>query len=175
MTTETAAVPAPRDQASQYLAAIAAGLSAAGIISRLTCQAGTPVLTAAAPGNGPDPAMIAIHPDPYADPGTGPGPQFDCTCTWTAAPTASPQATATVITAILNAARPTDPTPTAFRRPPPADAVRLAGFLFRYPGWSVFWDPRYGLWRAAEDDPGSVLYAEAPDADAVISYITSRS
>jgi hypothetical protein len=87
MTTEPAARPAPRDhQARQHLAAIAASLSAAGITSRLTRLAGTPVLTAAAPGSGPDPATIAIHPDPYAGPGTGPGPQLDCTCTWTPAP-----------------------------------------------------------------------------------------
>jgi hypothetical protein len=123
--------------------------------------------------------MIAIHPDPYAEPGAAPRPQFDCTCTWTATPAASPQAAATVITAVLNAARLTRPAsvpaPAAFRRPPHSDAARLAGFLRRHPSWSAFWDPRYGLWRAAEDDPGSLLYAETPDADAVISYITSRS
>jgi hypothetical protein len=169
MTTEPAAVPAPRDhQAGQYLAAIAASLFASGITSRLSRLAGTPVLTAA-PGGGPDPAMIAIHPDPYADP----GPQFDCTCTWTPAPGASPQATAIAITAILNAASPAVPGPS--RRPPNADAARLAGFMRHHPSWSAFWDPRYGLWRAAEDDPGSVLYAETPDAAAVISYITNSS
>jgi hypothetical protein len=105
MTTEPAAAPAPHDQAGRYLAVIAASLSASGIPSRLSRLAGTPVLTAAAPGGGPDPAMIAIHPDPYADP----RPQFDCTCTWTPAPGASPQAVATAITAILNAVRPADP------------------------------------------------------------------
>jgi hypothetical protein len=171
MTTEPAAVPALRDQAGQYLAAIAASLSACGILSRLSCPAGTPVLTAAAPGGGPDPATLAIHPDPYADPGAAPGPQFDCTCTWTPAPGASPQVTAAAITAILTAAR--RAVPGLSRRPPHADAARLAGFLRRHPSWSAFWDPRYGLWRAAEDDPGSGLYAETPDADAVISYIAT--
>jgi hypothetical protein len=174
MTTEPAARPAPRDhQASQHLAAIAASLSASGVTSRLTRLADTPVLTAVAPGGGSDSAMIAIHPDPYADPGAGLGPQFDCTCTWTPSPGASPQATAAAIAAILNAARPVSPSPP--RRPPHADAARLTGFLRRHPSWSAFWDPRYGLWRAAEDDPGSVLYVETPDADAVISYITNCS
>ena len=62
--------------------------------------------------------------------------------------------------------------------PPPlpaADATRLTAFLDGHPGWSAFWDKRYGLWRAAEDDPGSVLYTETPDAAAVISYITASS
>ena len=48
------------------------------------------------------------------------------------------------------------------RPPPAADVPRLAAFLDGHPGWSAFWDKRYGLWRAAEDDPGSVLYAETP-------------
>jgi hypothetical protein len=61
------------------------------------------------------------------------------------------------------------------RQPPAADAARLAAFLDHRPGWSAFWDKRYGLWRAAEDDPASVLYAETPDPDAVIAYITDRS
>ncbi|MGD0239402.1 MAG: hypothetical protein ABSB59_03625 [Streptosporangiaceae bacterium] len=42
-------------------------------------------------------------------------------------------------------------------------------------GWSAFWDPRYGQWRAAEDDPASVLYVETSDADAVMTYITNHS
>jgi hypothetical protein len=59
--------------------------------------------------------------------------------------------------------------------PPPADAVRLASFLDRHPHWSVFWDKRHCLWRAAEDDPDSGLYTESPDADAVMGYITAHS
>jgi hypothetical protein len=37
--------------------------------------------------------------------------------------------------------------------PPPAQAARITSFLRDHPRWSVFWDKRYGLWRAAEDDP----------------------
>jgi hypothetical protein len=59
--------------------------------------------------------------------------------------------------------------------PAPGDAVRLAGFLPGHPSWSVFWDKRHGVWRAAEDDPDSALYAESPDLAEVIGYITTRS
>jgi hypothetical protein len=59
--------------------------------------------------------------------------------------------------------------------PPAADAVRLASFLDRHPHWSVFWDKRQRLWRAAEDDPDSDLCIASPDADAVIGYITAHS
>ncbi len=59
--------------------------------------------------------------------------------------------------------------------PAPADAARLTGFLHRHPCWSVFWDKRYGVWRVAEDDPDSFLYAESPDLDTVISYIAAHA
>ena len=59
--------------------------------------------------------------------------------------------------------------------PPPAQAARITSFLRDHPRWSVFWDKRYGLWRAAEDDPDSDLYAEAGSADTVIQYITAHS
>ncbi len=59
--------------------------------------------------------------------------------------------------------------------PPPADAARITGVLHEHQRWSVFWDKRYGLWRAAEDDPDSDLYAESADADTVIGYITTHS
>ena len=59
--------------------------------------------------------------------------------------------------------------------PAPADAARLASFVHKHPGWSVFWDKKYGVWRVAEDDPDSVLYAESRHLDTVISYITARS
>jgi hypothetical protein len=59
--------------------------------------------------------------------------------------------------------------------PSPGDAARLAVFLRDHPCWSVFWDKRHAVWRAAEDDPGSVLYAEGADVDAVISYITAHT
>jgi hypothetical protein len=59
--------------------------------------------------------------------------------------------------------------------PLPGDAIRLAVFLRDHPCWSVFWDKRHYVWRAAEDDPGSALYAECADVDAVISYITAHT
>jgi hypothetical protein len=60
-------------------------------------------------------------------------------------------------------------------QPAPQDAARLASFLRRHPCWSAFWDKKYRVWRVAEDDPGSVLYAESPDASTVISYITGHT
>jgi hypothetical protein len=59
--------------------------------------------------------------------------------------------------------------------PAPAEPTRLAGFLAGHPCWLVFWDKRFGVWRAAEDDPDSVLYAESADLDIVISYITAHT
>ena len=59
--------------------------------------------------------------------------------------------------------------------PPPGEAARLAWFIAGRPRWSVFWDKAYGVWRAAEDDPDSVLYTESRDADTVIGYIATRS
>ena len=64
---------------------------------------------------------------------------------------------------------------TSPRLPAPGDAARLARFMAGRPRWSVFWDKAYGVWRAAEDDPDSVLYAESPDAETVIGYITTHS
>jgi hypothetical protein len=57
----------------------------------------------------------------------------------------------------------------------PGQAVQLARVLREHPSWSVFWDKRQCAWRAAEDDPDSDLYAESPDLDTVISYITGHS
>jgi hypothetical protein len=59
--------------------------------------------------------------------------------------------------------------------PPPADAARIAGFLTGHPEWSLYWDKKWGLWRVAEDDPDSDLYAEASDADTVIGYVTAHA
>ena len=58
--------------------------------------------------------------------------------------------------------------------PPPADAARIS-FLAEHLRWSVWWDKKYGLWRVAEDDPDSDLYAEGSDADTVISYIMAHT
>ncbi len=59
--------------------------------------------------------------------------------------------------------------------PPVADAARVLRFLVDHPRWSFYWDKKYGLWRVAEDDPDSDLYAESSDADTVISYITAHA
>ena len=58
--------------------------------------------------------------------------------------------------------------------PPPADAARVSRFLADQPRWSIYWDKKHGLWRVAEDDPDSDLYAESSDADTVISYIAAH-
>ncbi|MGH3188678.1 MAG: hypothetical protein ACRDPY_35890 [Streptosporangiaceae bacterium] len=59
--------------------------------------------------------------------------------------------------------------------PPAEEAARIARFLQDHPHWSAFWDKRWGVWRVAEDDPDSDLYAESSDADTVISYMTANS
>ena len=59
--------------------------------------------------------------------------------------------------------------------PTPEAAARILRALPEYPCWSVFWDKRAGVWRAAEDDPDSGLYAESSDADTVIGYIQAHS
>jgi hypothetical protein len=61
------------------------------------------------------------------------------------------------------------------RLPPPGDAARLASVLAEQPGWSAFWDKREGIWRVAEDDPGSDLYAASSDAGTVIAYIHAHA
>jgi hypothetical protein len=170
MTTAPARQTTPADPAAiaWHLDAIAAALAGFGTGCRVKSLAGTPVLNTGPPA-GPNSATVAIDPDMHA----GSGLRFDCTCVWTPPPGTTPEATAAVITAVLNATHASaDPTRS---EPVPADAARLAAFLSCHPGWSVFWDPRYGLWRVAEDDPGSILYAEAPDVDVVMTYITSHS
>ncbi len=59
--------------------------------------------------------------------------------------------------------------------PPPGEAARITRFLADHLWWSAFWDKRDGVWRVAEDDPDSDLYAECNDADTVIGYITAHS
>jgi hypothetical protein len=51
----------------------------------------------------------------------------------------------------------------------------MTDLLREYWQWSVFWDPKYRLWRAAEDDPDSDLYAESPDAATIMGYISAYS
>jgi hypothetical protein len=59
--------------------------------------------------------------------------------------------------------------------PPPGDASRVSFFLADHPQWSAWWDKKHGLWRFAEDDPDSDLYAESSDADIVMGYITAHA
>ena len=53
--------------------------------------------------------------------------------------------------------------------------ARVSCFLADHLRWSAYWDKRYGLWRVAEDDPDSDLYAESSDADTVIGYIVAHA
>jgi hypothetical protein len=59
--------------------------------------------------------------------------------------------------------------------PDHGDALRIAAFLESHPQWSAFWDKREGVWRVAEDDPYSELYAESVDADRVIDYMATQT
>ena len=52
---------------------------------------------------------------------------------------------------------------------------QVSCFLADHPRWSAYWDKRHGLWRVAEDDPDSDLYAESSDADTVMDYITAHA
>jgi hypothetical protein len=45
--------------------------------------------------------------------------------------------------------------------PAPDAAGRVIRVLRDHPCWSVFWDKAYRVWRVADDDPDSGLYAEA--------------
>ncbi len=59
--------------------------------------------------------------------------------------------------------------------PSPEDAWQVTSVLRDHPRWSAFWDKRYRVWRVAEDDPDSDLYAESSDAGTVISYIQAHA
>jgi hypothetical protein len=59
--------------------------------------------------------------------------------------------------------------------PTPYAAARIAAFLDDHPSWSAWWDKHSGLWRVAEDDTDSDLYAESRDADVVIRYMGQHS
>ena len=59
--------------------------------------------------------------------------------------------------------------------PTPYAAARIVAFLDDHLSWSVWWDKRYGLWRVAEDDTDSDLYAESRDANVVIRYMRAHS
>jgi hypothetical protein len=65
--------------------------------------------------------------------------------------------------------------------PPPADASRVSCFLADHRRWSASWDKQHGLWRVAEDDPDSDLYAKAgrsplrPNIDSACDYCPYRA
>jgi hypothetical protein len=59
--------------------------------------------------------------------------------------------------------------------PTPYAAARIAAFLAEHVCWSAFWDKRHGVWRVTQDDPASDLYADSPDATAVIAYMREHS
>ena len=59
--------------------------------------------------------------------------------------------------------------------PAPYTAALIAAFLDDHLSWSAWWDKRDGLWRVAEDDTDSDLYAESPDAAVVIRYMRAHS
>jgi hypothetical protein len=54
-------------------------------------------------------------------------------------------------------------------------AARIAEFLAEHLSWSAFWDKRDAVWRVAENDPDSDLYAASRDADVVIRYMSANS
>jgi len=58
--------------------------------------------------------------------------------------------------------------------PAPGAAGQLSGFLLEHSWWSAFWDKRYGVWRVAEDDPDSNLYAESANVADVLRYMTAH-
>jgi hypothetical protein len=101
VTTGESPQPAPPHQASQHLTAVAAGFATVGISTRLTHLGDIPVLTIEEPTGGPNPTTITIDPDT-----TTPTLTLDCTCLWTPAPGAAPEAIAEAITTILTAIRP---------------------------------------------------------------------
>jgi hypothetical protein len=59
--------------------------------------------------------------------------------------------------------------------PAPGAAARVIQVQRDHPGWSVFWDKAHGVWRVADDDPDSGLYAESSDAGTVIGYIQAHA
>ena len=61
------------------------------------------------------------------------------------------------------------------RLPDHGDILQIGAFLDSHPSWSAFWDKRDGVWRVAEDDPDSDLYAANEDAGTVIEFMVTHS
>ena len=101
MTTGHLPQPASPDQVRQHLAAVAAAVTGHGLSTRLFRIGDVPVLTIEEPTGGPDPTTISISPDL-----TAPSLPLECTCLWTPAPGATPQAITETIIAVLNTVRP---------------------------------------------------------------------
>jgi hypothetical protein len=59
--------------------------------------------------------------------------------------------------------------------PTPYAASQVTAFLAEHPCWSAFWDKQEGVWRVAENDPDSELYAVSRDADTVIRFMAANS
>lgn len=83
-------------------------------------------------------------------------------------------ASAPVVHGTCSALPPPSMPPAAANLPPARQIALAASILHNHPLWSLFWDKRYRLWRAADDDPDSALYTESPDLAEVISYITAH-
>lgn len=108
----------PTQAARRYLTAIAATLAGHGITARVTRIGATPVLTVKDHAAGPHATTITIDPDLNSAPALA----MDCTCIWTPAPGATPEATATTIRAVLAALRPAPPE-SAPPQPAPPDSA----------------------------------------------------
>ncbi len=101
MTTGHIPPSASRNQAGRHLAAVAAGFTGHGIVTRLSRIGDVPVLTIEEPTGGPDPTTISVNPDL-----SGSGLPLECTFLWTPAPGMPPEAIADTIIAVLKAVRP---------------------------------------------------------------------
>jgi len=89
------------EQVAPQLAAVADSVTGHRISARLSRIGDVPVLTIEEPTDGPDPTTVSIHPDPST-----PDLPLECTCLWTLAPDATPEAIGQALIAILNAIRP---------------------------------------------------------------------
>lgn len=89
------------EQAAPQLAAVADSVTGHRISARLSRIGNVPVLTIEEPADGPDPTTVSIHPDPST-----PDLPLECTCLWTLAPDATPEAIGQALIAILDAIRP---------------------------------------------------------------------